>query len=39
MIPLIAEHTNQLADICRCHHVKRLNVFGSAAVGVKATSE
>ena len=33
MIPLIAEHTEQIAEICRQHHVKRLDVFGSAAVG------
>ena len=33
MIPLIAEHTDQIAEICRRHHVKRLDVFGSAAVG------
>ena len=42
MIPLIAEHTEQIAEICRRHHVKRLDVFGSAAVGdfnlTKATS-
>ena len=33
MIPLITNHTDQLAEICRRHHVKRLEVFGSAAVG------
>ena len=33
MIPLIANHTDELAEICRQHHVKRLEVFGSAAVG------
>ena len=33
MIPLIANHADQLAEICRRHHVKRLEVFGSAAVG------
>ena len=33
MIPLIAEHTDQIAEICRRHHVKWLDVFGSAAVG------
>ena len=31
MIPLIANHADQLAEICRRHHVKRLEVFGSAA--------
>ncbi len=33
MIPLIANHTDELAEICRRHQVKRLEVFGSAAVG------
>ena len=33
MIPLIANHTDELAEICRRHHVKRLEVFGSAASG------
>ena len=33
MIPLITNHSDQLAEICRRHHVKRLEVFGSAAVG------
>ena len=33
MIPLITNHTDELAEICRRHHVKRLEVFGSAAVG------
>ena len=33
MIPLISQHADQLAEICRRHHVKRLEVFGSAAVG------
>ena len=33
MIPLITNHTDELAEICRRHHVKRLDVFGSAAVG------
>ena len=31
MIPLITQHSDQLAEICRRHHVKRLEVFGSAA--------
>ena len=30
MIPLVAERT---AELCRRHHVKRLEVFGSAAAG------
>ena len=33
MIPLISQHADQLAEICRRHRVKRLEVFGSAAVG------
>ena len=33
MIPLIKDHTDDIAEICRRHHVKRLEVFGSAAVG------
>ena len=33
MIPLIAQHTEDIAEICRRHHVKRLEVFGSAASG------
>ena len=33
MIPLITNHSEELAEICRRHHVKRLEVFGSAAVG------
>ena len=33
MIPLITHHTDDIAEICRRHHVKRLEVFGSAAVG------
>ncbi len=33
MIQLIEDHSDKLAEICRRHHVKRLEVFGSAAVG------
>ena len=33
MIPLIAQHSVELAELCRRDHVKRLDVFGSAAVG------
>ena len=33
MIPLISQHADELAELCRSHHVKRLEVFGSAAVG------
>ena len=33
MIPLISQHADELAELCRRHHVKRLEVFGSAAVG------
>ncbi len=31
MNTLIAEHHNELADLCRRFHVARLEVFGSAA--------
>ena len=31
MIPLISQHSDELAELCRRHHVKRLDVFGSAA--------
>ena len=33
MIPLISQHSDDIAEICRRHHVKRLELFGSAAVG------
>ena len=33
MILLVAQRMAELAEICRRHHVKRLEVFGSAAVG------
>ena len=33
MIPIITQHADQLAEICRRHHVNRLELFGSAAVG------
>ncbi len=33
MIPLISQHSDELAEICRRHHVKRLELFGSAAGG------
>ena len=33
MIPIITQHTDDIAEICRRHHVKRLEVFGSAASG------
>ena len=33
MIPLIQDHSDDIAEICRRHHVKRLEVFGSAASG------
>ncbi len=31
--PLVVQHSDELAEICRRHHVKRLDVFGSAVVG------
>ena len=33
MISLVSERAVEIAVICRRHHVKRLEVFGSAAVG------
>ena len=30
MIPLITQHSDDIAEICRRHHVKRLDLFGSA---------
>ena len=33
MIPLIADHTEAIADLCRKHQVQRLDLFGSAASG------
>ncbi len=30
MIPLIEEHRRQIADICRKHQVRKLELFGSA---------
>jgi predicted nucleotidyltransferase len=33
MEPVIEEKKNELLDICRRHHVRRLDVFGSAVQG------
>ncbi len=33
MIPLIEQHVNEIATICRRHGVSRLELFGSAARG------
>ena len=33
MTELIEQHRPQLIELCRCHHVKTLEVFGSAAAG------
>ena len=33
MIHEVANRTSEIAQICREHHVKRLDIFGSAAVG------
>ena len=33
MIPTVANRLDELRDICRRHQIKRLEVFGSAAVG------
>jgi predicted nucleotidyltransferase len=34
MHPLIEQKRTEIADVCRNHHVRRLEVFGSAARGV-----
>ena len=31
MIPLITQHSDEIAEICQRHHVKRQALFGSAA--------
>ena len=33
IIPLVASRTPQIRNLCRRHHVKRLDVFGSAVNG------
>jgi uncharacterized protein len=33
MEELISKYRNKLIGLCRCYHVSRLEVFGSAAVG------
>src|SRR5665811_101636 len=33
MIPLLAEHKNAVAELCREFRIKKLDVFGSAATG------
>lgn len=33
MIPLLEQNRQALADLCRKHHVERLEIFGSAATG------
>src|SRR5580692_7467765 len=33
MLPLIEAHRAEIADLCRRFHVRRLDVFGSAARG------
>ncbi len=32
-IPLVAERSKEIADLCRKHQVQRLDLFGSAATG------
>ena len=41
MIDLIAERAEELAELCRTHHVRTLELFGSAANGTfdPATSD
>ena len=33
MIPDVAERAAELEQLCRAHHVRRLDLFGSAAAG------
>ena len=33
MIPLVAERSEEIAELCRRHQVQRLDLFGSAASG------
>ena len=33
MIPLVTERTREIAELCRTHQVRRLDLFGSAATG------
>lgn len=33
IIPLIAEHADEIAELCRRYQVRKLDVFGSAANG------
>ena len=33
MIDLFEQHRGAIADLCRKHHVRRLDVFGSASTG------
>lgn len=39
MIPAVTEHANRLATLCEQFRVKRLEIFGSAAVGDQFDAE
>jgi len=39
MIPELARHQAELDQLCRCHHVHRLDLFGSAAAGTYRPGE
>ncbi|HVT05551.1 MAG TPA: nucleotidyltransferase domain-containing protein, partial [Thermoanaerobaculia bacterium] len=39
MIPELARHQVELERLCRCHHVQRLDLFGSAAAGTYRPGE
>ena len=39
MIPELASHQMELERLCRRHHVQRLDLFGSAAVGTYRPGE
>ncbi|MDE2747156.1 MAG: nucleotidyltransferase domain-containing protein [Chloroflexota bacterium] len=33
LIPLVADRSEEIAELCRKHQVQRLDLFGSAATG------
>lgn len=39
IVPIVAQRENEIRNLCRLHHVKRLDVFGSAVNGDFHTDE
>lgn len=37
LIPLVAERSDEIADLCRKHQVQHLDLFGSAATTTPCT--